>query len=78
MQTGATFDNYFDADNMKYRHYKGGIYEIVCEAHLESDPVVIMIVYQAEDGRIWTRPRTAFFEIVVFEGQAVQRFAPIN
>ena len=25
---------------MKYRHYKGGIYEIVCEARLEADPEV--------------------------------------
>ncbi len=30
---------------MKYRHYKGGIYEIVCEARLESDPKVIMICF---------------------------------
>jgi len=29
---------------MKYRHYKGGIYEIVCEARLEADPDVIMMV----------------------------------
>ncbi len=63
---------------MKYRHYKGGIYEIVCEAQLESDPTVIMIVYGSEDGLIWTRPRDAFFEFVQHEGNTVQRFTPIN
>jgi hypothetical protein len=63
---------------MKYRHYKGGIYEIVCEARLESDPDVVMIVYKSEDGSVWTRPREVFFELVQNEGNIVQRFAPIN
>lgn len=64
---------------MKYQHYKGGIYEILCEARLESDPDVIMIVYQsAADGVIWTRPKSAFFEPVQHEGNAMQRFTPIN
>lgn len=62
---------------MKYRHYKGGIYEIVCEARLEADPDVIMIVYRSEEGLIWTRPREVFFELVQYEGQTVPRFAPI-
>ena len=63
---------------MKYRHYKGGIYEIICEARLESDTEVIMIIYKAEDGAIWTRPRADFFELVHHEGNTVQRFSPIN
>ena len=63
---------------MKYRHYKGGIYEIVCEARLESDPNIIMIVYKSADGSIWTRPRDIFFGLVQHEGNTVQRFAPIN
>jgi hypothetical protein len=63
---------------MKYRHYKGGIYEIVCEAKLESDPSVIMMVYKSEDGSVWTRPRNVFFEFVQHEGKTVPRFARIN
>ena len=63
---------------MKYRHYKGGIYELICEARLESNPNVSMIVYKAEDGSIWTRPRDVFFEPVQHEGNTVQRFTPIN
>ena len=65
-------------NKMKYRHYKGGVYEIVCEARLESDPNVIMIVYKSEDGPIWTRPRDVFFELVEYGGKTVARFAPIN
>ena len=63
---------------MKYRHYKGGIYEIICEVRLESDPEIIMVVYKAENGEKWTRPRREFFEMVQHEGIVVQRFSPIN
>ena len=62
----------------RYRHYKGGIYEIICEARLEADPSVIMLVYRSEDGAIWTRPRDVFFEMVEHEGKTVPRFAPID
>jgi hypothetical protein len=63
---------------MKYRHYKGGIYEIVCEAKLELDPAVIMMIYQSENGMIWARPKQVFFELVQHEGEFVPRFAPIS
>lgn len=63
---------------MKYRHYKGGIYELICEARLEADPDVIMIVYKADDGAIWTRPRDVFFELVQHGSGTVQRFVPIK
>ncbi|MFA6972212.1 MAG: DUF1653 domain-containing protein [Gallionella sp.] len=64
---------------MKYRHYKGGIYEVVCEARLEADPDVVMMVYQsAVDGVIWTRPKEAFLEMVEWEGCMVPRFAAIG
>ena len=63
---------------MKYRHYKGGIYEIVCEAKLEADPNVILIIYRSEEGLIWARAKEVFFETVQHEGQRVPRFAPIN
>ena len=63
---------------MMYRHYKGGIYEVICEARLESDPFVIMMVYKSEDDSVWARPRSVFFECVQHEGKTVPRFAPIN
>lgn len=63
---------------MNYRHYKGGVYELVCEAQLESDPKVTMVVYQSEAGLIWTRPKEIFFELVEYEGVTVSRFSPIN
>ena len=63
---------------MKYRHYKGGIYEIVCEAKLEADPSVTMMVYRSAEGVIWTRPQEAFFETVQHQGQTVPRFSPVG
>lgn len=61
---------------MQYRHYKGGLYELVCVATLESD-LSEMIVYRAADGSIWTRPKTVFFEMVDVGGTQVPRFAPV-
>lgn len=62
---------------MQYRHYKGGLYELVCVATLESDHTE-MIVYRAANGSIWTRPRDVFFELVEVDGQKVPRFAPVD
>ncbi len=63
---------------MKYQHYKGGIYEIICEAKLESNPSITMIIYQSANGLIWARPSEVFYELIEVDGQAVQRFVPLN
>ena len=61
---------------MQYRHYKGGLYELVCMATLEAD-LSEMVVYRAADGAIWTRPKDVFFQLVEVDGQLVPRFAPV-
>tara|TARA_R110001599_G_scaffold64023_4_gene179558 strand:+ start:243056 stop:243250 length:195 start_codon:yes stop_codon:yes gene_type:complete len=63
---------------MQYRHFKGGIYNFICAAKLESDPNIVMIVYTAADGSYWTRPESVFFELIEHEGKTVQRFTPIT
>jgi hypothetical protein len=62
---------------MQYRHYKGGLYELVCEATLESD-LTPMIIYRAHDGSVWARPKSVFFELIEVEGLMVPRFAPVS
>ena len=62
---------------MLFKHYKGGIYELVCEATMESDLTPI-IVYKAPDGSIWCRPKSVFFEQISVNGTQVQRFTPIS
>jgi hypothetical protein len=61
---------------MQYRHYKGGVYELVCEATLEAD-LTPLIVYRAADGTVWVRPKAVFFEEVEAGGKRVPRFAPL-
>lgn len=61
---------------MRFKHYKGGEYELVCEATMESDHTPL-IVYRAANGSIWCRPRAVFFEEVEVDGQRVPRFAPV-
>ena len=57
-------------------HYKGGLFELVCEATLVSVHST-MIVYKAANGSIWCRPREVFFEIIEVDGKKVRRFTPI-
>ncbi|MFZ6773674.1 DUF1653 domain-containing protein [Undibacterium sp. SXout7W] len=61
----------------RYRHYKGGIYELVCEATQESD-LSPVIVYRSHNGSIWTRPKAVFFEQIMINGKSVQRFTPMD
>jgi hypothetical protein len=64
---------------MKYQHYKGGLYEIVCEARLEADPDVILVIYRSvAEGGVWARPKQAFFEFVKHQGREVPRFSPVE
>ena len=65
-------------NRMRYRHYKGGLYEIVCEAKLEADQNITLMIYRSDEGVIWARPKEVFFETVQHEGQTVPRFAPLD
>lgn len=62
---------------IRYRHYKGGIYELVCEAVLEADHTPV-VVYRGQDGVVWVRPRDAFFETVTVDGVTLPRFALLD
>ncbi|MES2348430.1 MAG: DUF1653 domain-containing protein [Pseudomonadota bacterium] len=62
---------------MRFKHYKGGLYELVCEATLESD-LSIMIIYRAANGSVWARPKDVFFEVIEVDGVKVQRFTPLD
>ncbi|WP_306391073.1 DUF1653 domain-containing protein [Telluria beijingensis] len=62
---------------IRYRHYKGGIYELVCEAVLEADHTPV-VVYRGQDGVVWVRPRDAFFGEVTVDGTTLPRFALLD
>lgn len=62
---------------MRYRHYKGGLYELVCETMLEADHTPV-VVYRGQDGVVWVRPRDAFFEKVTVDGVTMPRFTLLD
>lgn len=45
-----------------YRHYKGGLYSLVCIATLESDGSKMMVYKSAETGEHFVRPAREFTE----------------
>ena len=59
----------------KYRHYKGGEYEVIGVAN-HSETLERMVVYRAlyGDGEIWVRPLSMWSETVVVDGVSVPRF----
>ena len=63
----------------RYRHYKGGEYEVLGIAkhsETEEDFVVYRQLYGAGDW--WIRPKGMFAEQIFIDGQAVPRFQPLE
>ncbi len=60
----------------KYRHFKGGEYEVVGFAK-HSETLEEMVVYRALYGKkeLWVRPKLMWNETVEHDGKAVKRFA---
>ncbi len=62
----------------KYRHYKGGIYEVIGVAK-HSETLEEMAVYRHDDdGSLWVRPLTMFTEDVTIDGKKQPRFEKID
>lgn len=63
----------------KYRHYKGGEYEIVCMAKNEADESDVVVYKALYDGEhIWVRQLSVFLEKVASNGVEMPRFAKIG
>ena len=63
----------------KYRHFKGGEYELICIA-MHSETMEEMVVYRALYGRqgLWVRPAAMWTEHVDREEYHGPRFIPIE
>ena len=59
----------------KYRHFKGGEYEVVAIA-LHSETQEEMVVYRAlyGEGKTWVRPKSMWNETVERDGKIYKRF----
>ena len=63
----------------KYRHYKGGEYEVIGLArHSETEEQ--MVVYRAlyGEGETWTRPASMWFDVVIHDYKLVTRFTYVG
>ncbi|MDL2298961.1 DUF1653 domain-containing protein [Synergistaceae bacterium OttesenSCG-928-D05] len=62
----------------KFKHYKGGEYEYICEAtHSETGEIFVVYRPLYNESGVWIRPKEMFFENVEMEGQIVPRFKEI-
>jgi hypothetical protein len=68
-----------DTPTGRYRHYKGGEYEIVGVArHSETlEPLVVYRPLYNATG-LWVRPHAMFFEEIEIDGRLQPRFARIS
>ena len=68
-------------DNLKgkYRHFKGGIYEVVCVA-MHSETLEEMVFYRnvSEPQKVWVRPLSMWNETVEHDGKKEKRFTKIE
>jgi cyclomaltodextrinase len=55
-----------------YRHYKGGVYEVIGVAR-HSETLEELGVY-THDGQMWVRPIAMFFDVLEWEGKMIKRF----
>ena len=60
----------------RYRHYKGGEYEVI-GAVRHSETLEVLVLYRALYGQsgLWVRPHAMFFETVTIDGVTRPRFA---
>lgn len=60
----------------RYRHYKGGAYEVVGVArHSETDERLVVYRCLYDNDSLWVRPLAMFMETVCVDGQEQPRFA---
>lgn len=62
----------------RYRHYKGGDYEVIGVArHSETQEPLVVYRPLYDDSGWWVRPHAMFFGTVEIDGRSVPRFAPM-
>lgn len=65
-------------DGQRFRHYKGGEYEIVATGFLEDSEAPCVIYRSLEKNIVWVRTAKNFLESIEHHGVLQPRFAPIE
>ncbi|MDQ6992782.1 MAG: DUF1653 domain-containing protein [Mariprofundus sp.] len=59
----------------KYRHFKGGEYEVISTAqHSESSETVVVYRPLYGEKKLWVRPIEMFYDMKLLNGKEVPRF----
>ena len=63
----------------RYRHYKGGLYEVVGVAR-QSETLEPLVVYRPlyNASGLWVRPHAMFFGTLEVDGVELQRFTRVD
>ena len=61
----------------RFRHYKGGEYEVLANA-LEEATLAHVVIYRSPKGTVWTRPIDDWNAVLKTDGTLVRRFTPID
>lgn len=61
-----------------YKHYKGGLYEIVATGFLEDTEVPCVIYCSLEKNIVWVRTAKNFLENIEYQGIVQSRFVAVQ
>jgi hypothetical protein len=65
-------------DGQRFRHYKGGEYEVVATGFLEDSEAPCVVYRSLEKGIVWVRTAKNFLETIEYDGTTQPRFAPLE
>ena len=77
MAKTAGFTDMPDLKQGKYRHYKGGEYEVIevaCHSETLEWYVIYRRLYTSDAPEIWIRPYAMFVETITIKGKRMPRF----
>jgi hypothetical protein len=60
-----------------WRHYKGGLYRVICRARDANDGVPLVIYEDIGTGRIYARPECEWEQPILERGPGVLRFVRV-
>ena len=64
--------------NNTYQHFKGGLYELMYNATLESNMQEMVVYKSLKDEKVWIRPKKEFFESIIKNKKEIKRFTKID
>jgi len=79
MIAGTDMDAPVELKAGRYRHYKGGEYEVQGIAtHSETGEQLVVYLPLYGEGGYWVRPLSMFLETVIHNGEELPRFSYIG